>query len=975
MSNKKQLSKNYNNLLPTIFLLLLPLALILPGISYLNFTSLNEKVQEISDLGWQNLSEIQMKSSARKFIAANFQKALFQSSNTKQIKEKIENFSNKLKLKIEYLIWNSNGNLDFSKYTRNVSKEDLRNVFLLRRKDHQTWNFQNLDKKSFFLLRRVFGNLFYPEAENRSLKIDGTNLSETSFEEDSPLLWLNLNYGDFGLAVFVDKSSIRDTLGLENAILQTNLKNADLFEVHLINKAQIDLAKGDLPEKLIDRLKKSPVFYSKTIEDAKNIFLVSSISEDYYLAAVIDKKCEELSSISSQMNSYKLRVLEVYFILSFLILLIIQFGNRFRIPIKLQFVSLFLASSIIPVVALSGIVVDYLNEFEKNSLLSLQRISSRFLQNIDELSIGQKTHEIRELEKDLQLLLPKLKEKGIEKKSYGKFIKNRNRTATAMFLISSHTSYLGFRKGILKNGKLESSFSWERIRNTDIKQASAILSIGKFFLAELNSEKLSNKALTRLEMIINAMGHEEPEPILHDFYNSVGKLWDWGFGARMFPTYIRLIKNFSSEKIDYILLNSFRPYVLQPDYMKRFYSDFNRNPYGIKILSLPREGMVLPEEALSNKQIMSYFLKLRDSSNGNLEKVIWQDKPHYITGANFQTADYIKVIALIPEELIMDRVNTRKNLFYKLGILVIMVSIGLGLILSGAITKPLYELQRGVNALQKRDFDYRLPDLGQNEFGEISRIFNETIVDMEELQVASLVQDKLIPQLNEPVKCNQLRIFGKTVSLNDLGGDYFDLLEIDQKHLSIVLGDVAGHGVGASLIMAYVKSAILQLKELWGNPLALVNRLNWLLRKTKNKKQKKFMTFQCIVFDSDSNVFEYVNSGHCFPIIVDSNDLSTRFCEMINPPLGTSKAEIKNSQSYHLKSGQALVLYSDGFYETGNIGLDGFQKILVDCFDNNPQTFYQNVTSKIKSVCNETENDDMTLLIITNQANTDQATI
>jgi sigma-B regulation protein RsbU (phosphoserine phosphatase) len=237
---------------------------------------------------------------------------------------------------------------------------------------------------------------------------------------------------------------------------------------------------------------------------------------------------------------------------------------------------------------------------------------------------------------------------------------------------------------------------------------------------------------------------------------------------------------------------------------------------------------------------------------------------------------------------------------------------------------------------------------------------------MEELQVASLVQDKLIPQLTEPLHYNQLQIFGKTESLNDLGGDYFDLLEIDQRQLAIVLGDVAGHGVGASLIMAYVKSAILQLKELWRSPLKLVNRLNWLLRKTKNKKQKKFMTFQCIVFNSDDNAFEYVNAGHCYPIIVDANSNSTTFCEMINPPLGTSKTEIESSQSYSLESGQALVLYSDGFYETGNIGLEGFKKILLESFNNNPQIFYENVCSKLKRFCNESANDDMTLVIVLN---------
>ncbi|EKD80986.1 MAG: hypothetical protein ACD_39C02057G0001 [uncultured bacterium] len=209
----------------------------------------------------------------------------------------------------------------------------------------------------------------------------------------------------------------------------------------------------------------------------------------------------------------------------------------------------------------------------------------------------------------------------------------------------------------------------------------------------------------------------------------------------------------------------------------------------------------------------------------------------------------------------------------------------------------------------------------------------------------------------------QIRIYGKTVSLNDLGGDYFDIIK-HQDLIGIVIGDVAGHGVAASLIMAFVKACIIKLEKLYARPLELVNRLNLLFRKTRNKKQRKFMSFQYLLFKKDAN-FEYVNAGHCFPILVDSVTKTAIPLKMIGSPLGTTSKDIKEVQNHRLNAGQALILYSDGYYETGELGFERFCDILVESYQFDPKDYFAAINNNIRAYLNHVvENDDKTLIVV-----------
>ena len=99
--------------------------------------------------------------------------------------------------------------------------------------------------------------------------------------------------------------------------------------------------------------------------------------------------------------------------------------------------------------------------------------------------------------------------------------------------------------------------------------------------------------------------------------------------------------------------------------------------------------------------------------------------------------------------------------------------------------------------------------------------------------------------------------------MNELGGDYLDFIKISDNQFSILMGDVAGHGVGAAVIMAMAKAGILSSTSYLTSPLELITRLHQLIYSSKTKKQKKIMTFQYLFIDGNDGEGIYTNAGAC----------------------------------------------------------------------------------------------------------------
>lgn len=301
-------------------------------------------------------------------------------------------------------------------------------------------------------------------------------------------------------------------------------------------------------------------------------------------------------------------------------------------------------------------------------------------------------------------------------------------------------------------------------------------------------------------------------------------------------------------------------------------------------------------------------------------------------------------------------------------LLSLLLTMIIGHILSLQFLKPIHNLGEAAVAIGERDFSHRIPITDKDEFGHLSQVFNHAIESLEDLEVARIVQESLFP--GNHFEVGDFRIFGRSVVMTTLGGDYYDCFKINDDYQGIIIGDVAGHGVPAGLMMAMAKSGVLTAtEEMKLDPAVLTTRLHKNFFAIKNKKLKRMMTFQYFVLRPSDGHFCFTNAGHCFPVIVDSVKKTAEFIEYIATPLGIGpKCRCKN-QEFTLEKGQTLLLYTDGIVEANNalgeqFGYDRFRLALIENYDPDPEVFYYNLYNNVYKKWSPKPDDDLTLIIV-----------
>ena len=332
---------------------------------------------------------------------------------------------------------------------------------------------------------------------------------------------------------------------------------------------------------------------------------------------------------------------------------------------------------------------------------------------------------------------------------------------------------------------------------------------------------------------------------------------------------------------------------------------------------------------------------------------------------------YIKnwtILAIYPEDSINREINILIVQIVLGALASLLLTIIIGHLLSLQFLKPIHHLGEAALAIGERNFSHRVPIGDKDEFGHLNQVFNRVIEGLGDFEVARIVQESLFPGNHFDV--GEFNIFGRSIVMTTLGGDYYDCFKINDKYQGIVIGDVAGHGIPAGLMMAMAKSAVLTAsEEIKLDPARLTARLHNIFYAIKNNKQKRMMTFQYYVLNVETGHFIYTNAGHCFPVIVDHNTNTAKYIEYISSPLGIiAKCRCKNKE-FDLLEGQSLVLYTDGIVEANNengeqYGYDRYKDCLPINYDVNPEIFYYNLLNKVYRQWSPKPDDDLTLIIV-----------
>ncbi len=179
----------------------------------------------------------------------------------------------------------------------------------------------------------------------------------------------------------------------------------------------------------------------------------------------------------------------------------------------------------------------------------------------------------------------------------------------------------------------------------------------------------------------------------------------------------------------------------------------------------------------------------------------------------------------------------------------------------------------------------------------------------QELKLGSKIQRGLLPAAAPRIPGYD--VCGENQSCYEIGGDYYDFIKKRDGKVAVVIGDIAGKGVGAALLMAVLQSSIRALIHAAAEPARLVAQLNQVL--IENSPENKFSTLFYAELDPETHEIEYVNAGHNPALLASGGRIEE--LRSTGPLVGLLEEAEFESRRVSLAAGGTLLLYTDGISE------------------------------------------------------------
>jgi len=184
----------------------------------------------------------------------------------------------------------------------------------------------------------------------------------------------------------------------------------------------------------------------------------------------------------------------------------------------------------------------------------------------------------------------------------------------------------------------------------------------------------------------------------------------------------------------------------------------------------------------------------------------------------------------------------------------------------------------------------------------------------QELEIAKQVQARLFPQIQPELKT--VEYAGVCLQARQVGGDYFDFLNLGPQRLGLIIGDVSGKGIAAALLMAHLQASLRSQSALaFDHPEALLRSVNRLFY--ENTGDSAYASLLFADYEDSTRRLRYANCGHLSGLLLRRNGNVERL-ESTSTLLGLFKDWDCSMREHELSPGDVLAFYTDGITEAGN---------------------------------------------------------
>ncbi len=252
---------------------------------------------------------------------------------------------------------------------------------------------------------------------------------------------------------------------------------------------------------------------------------------------------------------------------------------------------------------------------------------------------------------------------------------------------------------------------------------------------------------------------------------------------------------------------------------------------------------------------------------------------------------------------------------------------------------------------------------------ENSRLYEEEVAKQkleEEMAMARTIQSRLLPR--EIPSLPGVDIQGVNISSRQVSGDYYDMIMRQDGKLGIVIADVSGKGMPASLLASNLQAALRAQCDSGLSPGAILERVNRQLHATTDPMH--FATLFLCIFDPATHTLCYSSGGHNAPIVLRRTG-QIQLLEKGGLPLGAFEFGSYEEEEIRLEPGDLVFLYTDGLTESkdpeqdNEFGEERLNRFLVKHGSLPVSVLIERVNQEVKSFSGRQEaDDDITLVAL-----------
>ncbi len=298
-------------------------------------------------------------------------------------------------------------------------------------------------------------------------------------------------------------------------------------------------------------------------------------------------------------------------------------------------------------------------------------------------------------------------------------------------------------------------------------------------------------------------------------------------------------------------------------------------------------------------------------------------------------------------------------------------------IVSQLMIVPIKKLIKGINIIAKGNLKYKIKIHTRDEIENLANEFNKMTTQLfsfqkklikqkiveQELQIAKNIQSQIIPE--RLMEINKYDLFNFHRTSRVIGGDYHNLIPINNKEYLFIIADVSGKGVPASLLMVMFHTILITLKKFYNKPLLLMKETNNIM--STLLKKGNFITVIIGLINTSTGRIKMVSAGHEHPVLINFKNKNLNFLQSSGAPIGLFSIKDFESKLKIIKlillKDNMIVFYTDGLRHIqkkpmNNKEVNHFFKTLLKNSDNYMQ-FKKQLMDKVRL---KKYNDDITIV-------------